>query len=155
MADQPMTGLTRFDGAVRLWIMFEFLEGRTPSAESVAADLEVTPAAANGSFLRLAASRAIVLAPGTHDLVMAAPFSAKPTDYRVTIGGREYFANCIWDAFGIPAMLDAVDATIETVCADCQAPLRLAVENGRPIGDPAVVHFAVPAARWWANIVFT
>jgi len=51
----------------------------------------------------------------------------------------------------------SADARIETQCTDCSAPLGLAVDAGRLTTDVAgaVAHFAVPAARWWADIVFT
>jgi hypothetical protein len=81
--------------------------------------------------------------------------------FRVQVGDRSYYANCIWDALGIPAMLAgagrSADARIETQCTDCSAPLGLAVDAGRLTTDVAgtVAHFAVPAARWWADIVFT
>jgi hypothetical protein len=143
------------DADVRLRILHEFLEGQTPSPDSVAATLGLSPAEAIAAIHRLAAGRAIVLAPGTHDIVMAAPFAARPTDHRVVIDGREYFANCIWDALGIPAMLGRAVARIETVCADCQSLLNLSVNDEQLTSDPSVAHFAVPAARWWANIVFT
>jgi hypothetical protein len=143
------------DSEVRLRILHDFLDGTTPSPENVAARLGVPAPEITAAFDRLAAGRAIVVTPGTHDLLMAAPFAAKPTDHRVTLHGRIYFANCIWDALGIPAMLGKTDAEIDTVCADCQSPLRLSVRGDRVTGDPAVVHFAVPAAHWWENIVFT
>jgi hypothetical protein len=96
-----------------------------------------------------------VLAHGTHDILMAAPFAGGPTDFQVTLGPRRYHANCIWDAMGIPAMLGGADASIETRCTDCGDVLRLDVHERRITGDQSIVHFAVPAARWWADIVFT
>ena len=66
-----------------------------------------------------------------------------------------YFANCIWDALGIPAMLGGVDARIETRCSDCGEALAVEVQDHTVRGDSQVVHFAVPAARWWDDIVFT
>jgi signal transduction protein with GAF and PtsI domain len=149
------------DGAVRLAILDEFLEERVPSVDSVARRLGDEAAAVRESFERLASGRAIVLKPGTHDIRMAAPFAAERTDFVVRVGERSYHANCIWDALGIPAMLQATDqfgdADIETTCLDCSTPLSLAVRGGRVTSDPAdvVAHFGVPAARWWADIVFT
>ena len=152
---------TSFDTAVRLAIMDSFVAGTTPSVGSVASALGADIGAVEAAFERLAAGRAIVLTPGAHDIRMAAPFAAAPTDFRVQVGDRSYHANCIWDALGIPAMLAgagrSADVRIETQCADCSAPLGLAVDAGRLTTDVpgAVAHFAVPAARWWADIVFT
>jgi hypothetical protein len=36
---------------------------------------------------------------------MANPFSAVPTPFLVRSGDRSWYGNCIWDALGIPAML--------------------------------------------------
>ena len=152
---------TSFDTAVRLAVMDSFAGGDTPSVASVAGTLGVDIGAVEAAFDRLAAGRAIVLTPGTRDIRMAAPFAGVPTDFRVRVGDRSYYANCIWDAVGIPAMLAGAgrptDARIQTQCADCLAPLGLAVDAERLTTDVpgAVAHFAVPAARWWADIVFT
>ena len=60
----------------------------------------------------------------------------------------------VWDALGVIAMR-GLDGDVETVCEDCESPLRLTVRDGALQASDAVVHFAVPAARWWENIVFT
>lgn len=156
-----MPTLADFDTTVRLSIMDRFLSGGTPSVDGVAGVLGAERSAVASAFERLAASRAIVLDGGTHELVMAAPFAGRPTDFRVRVGARVYYANCVWDALGIPAMLAGdgrvSDAIAETTCADCGAALGLEVRAGQVSAAPAdaVAHFAVPAARWWADIVFT
>jgi len=149
------------DAVVRLAIQEEFLLGRRPSVASIASTLGRDAPDVESAFDRLAAGRALVLAQGTRDILMAAPFAGVQTDFRVRCGERSYYANCIWDALGIPAMLAAAgrpsDASIESRCADCAAPLRLDVAAGRVRAEPAevVAHFAVPAARWWDDIGFT
>ena len=158
MSTQPASD---FDARVRLAVLEGFLRGQRPSVASVASVVAAPASDVSAAFERLAAGRAFVLAPGTHDLRMAAPFSAVQTDFRVRVGERSYYANCVWDALGIPAMLAGAgrpaDASIETRCADCAAPLGLEVRDGRVTAEPAapVAHFAVPAARWWADIVYT
>ena len=62
---------------------------------------------------------------------MANPFSGVPTPYRVVAGGRTWFANCAWDAFGICAALHA-DGRIETTCADCGEPVVIEVRDSQP-----------------------
>lgn len=158
MSDRAVTDL---DVSVRLTILNGFLDGRAPSVASVARDLGLGDNDIAAAFDRLAAGRAIVLEPSSRDILMAAPLAGVPTDFSVRLGDRSVYANCIWDAVGVPAMLAGagrpMDATIATRCADCAAPLGLEVRDGRlTSADPdAVVHFAVPAARWWADIVFT
>ena len=149
------------DRNVRLAVLEEFLTGRRPSVASVTSVLDATAGDVGASFERHAAGRAFVLAPGTRDILMAAPFSGVRTDFRVRLGDRSHYANCIWDALGIPAMLAGAgrdaDASIETRCADCAAPLTLELRAGKVAADPPapVAHFAVPAARWWEDIAHT
>ena len=88
------------------------------------------------------------------EIRMANPFSAVPTPYRVEAAGKSWYANCAWDAFGIPAALH-VDGHVSTSCADCGEPIELDVGEGRPLPEELVFHVAVPAARWWDDIGFT
>ena len=75
---------------------------------------------------------------------MALPFSAVPTPHRVTSGARSWYANCAWDAFGIPSLIKG-EARIESACGDCDAPIVYRVERGRIVDAHGVAHFAVPA----------
>ena len=52
------------------------------------------------AYERLHDAHAIVLDAESRDVWMAHPFSAVPTEYRVEIGERSWFANCVWDALG-------------------------------------------------------
>jgi hypothetical protein len=149
-----------FQRTVRTAILDTFLNERTPTVESVATQLGATMDEVRDAFEQLAAGRAIVLRPDTREIRMAAPFAAAPTDFVVRMAGRVHHANCIWDALGIPAMLAGAGrpsrADIATHCPDCGDALALTVEHDRlALTDHAVAHFAVPAARWWADIVFT
>ena len=103
---------------------------------------------------RLHDAHALVLDAETREIRMANPFSAVPTQFRVEAGGRGWFGNCAWDAFGICAAL-GVDGRIETVCADCDEPIEVRVRDGRPDDETLVFHCLVPAAQWWDDIVFT
>ena len=144
------------DDDVRLHILRELIAGgAAPSVEDTGATLGVSTSDAATAFDRLAANRVIVLRPGTRDVLMAAPLSAVPTPHVVRMAdGRSLYGNCAWDALGVIAMLGR-DGDVETVCADCEAPLTLTVRGEALEPTDAVVHFAVPAARWWDDIVFT
>jgi hypothetical protein len=141
---------------VRLHVYEQFLSrGSPPSVDETARSLGLTVTEAGASYERLAAGRVIVLRPGTRDVLMAAPLSAVPTRFEVRVAdGRTYFANCVWDALGVMSMLGA-DGIVDATCADCESPVELRVAGGSLQPSDAVVHFAVPAARWWEDIVFT
>ena len=144
------------DDDVRLHILRELIaSSAAPSVGDTAAALGVPESDAAAAYDRLAASRVIVLQPGTRDVLMTAPLSAVPTPHVVRMAdGRSHYGNCVWDALGVIAMLGQ-DGDVETVCADCEAPLTLTIRGGALEPTDAVVHFAVPAARWWEDIVFT
>lgn len=84
---------------------------------------------------------------------MLNPFSLVPTPYRVHAGGRWWYGNCAWDALGIVAALGG-EGHVSASCPDCAEPIELDVRGGRLAAD-GVFHCLVPAARWWADIVFT
>jgi hypothetical protein len=106
------------------------------------------------SYRRLFARRTLVLAPDGETIIMAPPFSGRPTQHRVRIGSREYFANCAWDALGIVAAIKK-PAVVTSRCEQTLEPLVIAVDENGPAPVECVAHFAVPAAHWWQNIVFT
>ena len=141
------------DRDVRLAVYRKIVdEGLPPTAPEMADDLGTMTADIEASLRRLADGHVLVLAPGTPYIWMANPFSAIPTPFEVEVGDRRYFGNCIWDALGIPACLQT-DGRIHTYCPDCSRPLSLGVQDGE-LDAPAesVIHFQVPAARWWDDI---
>ena len=79
---------------------------------------------------------------------MAPPFCGVATQHKVRAGGKEYFANCAWDALGILAALHA-EGEVSSRCEQSLEPIQLRVGKNGPAPAPCVVHFAVPAARWW------
>jgi hypothetical protein len=127
--------------------------GRVPLAAEVAAARGVAVGEVKAGWRRLHDGHALVLGP-SGEIVMANPFSAVPTAFRVEAAGRSWFANCAWDAFGIGIVLGA-SSTIETACPDCREPLRIEVHDNRPDDVRPVFHVLVPAASWWADIGFT
>jgi hypothetical protein len=127
--------------------------GQAPTAVEVGKAIGLDAAEVRASWRRLHDAHALVL-DDAGELRMANPFAARPTDFRVDAGGRSWFANCAWDAFGIGAALH-VDCEFDTHCPDCAEPLHVRVRDGRP-DDPALVfHVLVPAAKWWSDIGFT
>lgn len=128
--------------------------GRVPMAADIAAAVNRSRGEVIAGWKRLHAEHALVLSQESGEIVMANPFSAVPTAYRVQASGQWWYGNCAWDAFGICAALHA-DGRIETSCPDCGDTLRIAVRGQRPDDEGLLFHCLVPAARWWDDIVFT
>ena len=127
--------------------------GRAPTTNEVAASNGAAEEAVRAGWRRLHDAHALVL-DESGEILMANPFAARPTDFRVDAGGRPWYANCGWDAFGIGAALD-VDSEFDTHCPDCNEPLHVHVREGRPDDMDLVFHVLVPAAQWWNDIGFT
>ena len=128
-----------------------------PSAADVARHFGLTDGEAEALLRALHERHALFLEPGTAPLRvrMANPFSAIETHHQTTIGGQTYCANCAWDTFGIAAALHAEEAEIHSVCAATGVPIRLRLAGGAVAGDGAMVHFLVPFAHWFDDLVHT
>jgi len=155
MVDHTDTDSAALDRDVRVHVFHHAAgTGRVPISSEVATALGRSRAEVEDSVQRLAADRVWFLAPGTMNIWAANPFCAVPSNFRVDALGRTFWGICIWDALGIPAALRA-DAVITTRCGDCEAEIMLEVRDGALVRGEGVVHFAVPAIRWWENIAFT
>jgi Alkylmercury lyase len=126
-------------------------EGAPPLASRLSESMNLPPSEIGASLERLAAARMLVLRDG--EILMAGPFSAVPTPFRVTTSAFTCYGNCIWDALGIAATLQC-DVAIDTSCGDCGAAMQVAVRDGAVTGA-GTIHFALPARQWWQDIVFT
>ena len=143
-----------FDPRVRGFIYQAALgRGFPPLMTEVADHLGLPQEEVRGAFKRLAGGRVIVLQGDNDEILMANPFSAVPTPFLVQAEPYSCYGNCIWDAMGIPAMLNQ-DATIRAGCGDCGTAMEVHIQGGQVHGDQGVLHFAVPALHWWDDIVF-
>jgi hypothetical protein len=129
--------------------------GRPPLAAEVAERLDTDVRGLRSAWQRLHDAHALVLDGETGEIRMANPFSAIATPHRVHAAGREWYANCAWDAFGVCAAL-GVDGVVSTACPDCAHEISVEVRDRALVGDDELLfHCLVPAAHWWDDIVFT
>lgn len=145
-----------FDTIVKLNI-YEIIAETTkiPSSADVAEALNASAEEVEAAFERLHEKRLLVPEPGDPSRIrMAPPFSGIETPFRVKVRDKVYYANCAWDALGIPAALHQ-DAIVEASDGHSGEPMTLEVRDGQPIPQQCLIHFAVPAARWWDDIIYT
>ncbi len=145
-----------FDTAVKLNI-YETIAKTTkaPTSAEVAKALGASIEAVEAAFARLHKKRLLVPEPGNPARIrMAPPFSGIATAFLVKMQDKSYYANCVWDALGIPAALHE-DAVVEASDAHSGDPIILEVRNEKPVPQECAIHFAVPAARWWDDIIYT
>jgi hypothetical protein len=143
---------TIYDAAIR--------RGTLPSVSELVEALRAGREEVTSALDRLADAHVLVLQPGSHEILMAMPFSAVPTSFDVTWDECRTYANCAWDALGVPAMTRR-PAVIRAACACCGHGIRLEVDEGSvraggeaPAGE-AVIHFALPVREWWRDVVYT
>lgn len=147
--------LTDFDWGVRTRVYRSFAEtGGAPAPAALAADCGTTIHEIERSLERLFEAHEIALHPDRRDVWMANPFSAVPTDYVVTTPDVTCYANCAWDALGIPAILDT-DGWTRALCAESREPLNFGVRDGVLAGDDGIIHLLTPLRDAWLDIGFT
>lgn len=127
--------------------------GQAPTPAETAAILQAPVADVVDLYNELHARHAILLEANSSTIRMANPFSGIPTGFQVMIGTTQYWANCIWDALGIPAALYR-DADIIVADPAGGTPLRLQVRDGQVRGA-GFVHFLLPFSRWYDDLVET
>lgn len=132
-----------------------------PSVEDAAQHFNISTEEAGELYKELHNRHSFFLEPNTLTIRMANPFSGIPTDFKVHANGKTYYANCAWDMLGIPAALHC-DAVIDAVCTESNEPVQLEIKNGNIAlgavfggGSGLLVHFPLPFARWYDDLVFT
>ena len=86
--------IRELDRKVRHYIYKSFAkEGVAPTTAIIAERFNIKIASAETSLERLAREHHIALAPGSHSIWMAHPFSGLPTNYVTRINGKEYSGN--------------------------------------------------------------
>src|SRR4029077_14914612 len=116
--------------------------GRVPNSSAVSEKIAVDEREVVAAFSRLHLKRLILPEPNDPTRIrMAPPFSGVPTKFPVEANGKQYYANCVWDAYGIAAALQC-DAISRVSDGHTGEPLTLEVKNGAPVLKPYVAHFA-------------
>lgn len=154
MAGDP-TDLVRH---MRKFIFDRFLEHAVPPVlEEIMERYRFDRSRAFETLRALEAARHLKLVPGTQRILMAFPFSAVATPFRVTRkNGQQYFANCAWDAVAFHAMLNE-PVRIASRCHHCAEPVAIELADGRVTTSPRepLVYLSLPASQWWNDIVNT
>ena len=142
-----------FQRAVRAAVYTAFRDTtRPPTPDEVASALGAPREAVVAALRALADEHIFVLMPDGETIWMAHPFSGVPTDVVAAVGAKRWFANCVWDGLSIIALFG--DGRLETVSPATHNPLVFDVADGRVAGE-GLVHFLVPAARFWDDIHYT
>lgn len=147
------------DRRVRKYVFGHFVEAcAAPLLEEIAHDLGLGLEETRESLKRLDDAHHLKLLEGTSRILMAFPFSALPTPYKVSRdNGKQYYANCAWDSIAFHPMLGE-PVQVDSYCAHCGLAIRFRIERGAgipPSGGLPLVHLRLPASEWWKDITRT
>ncbi len=143
---------------VRKFIFEHFVDHAAPPiVEQVMTGFSLSRDDATDVLRGLEGARHIALVKGTARILMAFPFSAVATPFRVIVGDRQYFANCSWDAIAFHAMLGD-NVRVDSFCHHCATPVEIEMTDGRATHvEPhdALVYLALRPTQWWEDIITT
>lgn len=144
------------DAAALRMFVYDRLVGSalTPMSGEIGQHFGVSADDARAALRALKIGKTILVHPESGEIWMAGPFSAARSAYRLTDGERTWWANCGWDMLGIPIILGR-RVTAYTSCTDCGAAMTFECDPTSQPAEDAVVHFLVPARRWYEDIGFT
>ncbi len=144
---------------IRKYIYDRFLQtSRPPVVEEIMDRFDLRRPQAVESLKILESEKHVVLLPGTERILMAHPFSAVTTPFRVKLtGGQVMFTNCSLDSIAMHVMLEQ-DLRIESFCHHSGKRIEVDLKNEnvrsvRPEG--MIVYLGLPVARWWDDIIHT
>ena len=144
-----------FDLTLRTAVYRHFATtGRSPALDAMREATGATLEQVTEGYRRLYAKRMLVPAGDFSSIQMAPPFSGVLTQHRATVNGKEYFANCAWDAFGVVCALGGT-GEVHSRCEQTLEPLELRLTPDGPPASEWRFHCVVPASAWWHDIVFT
>ncbi len=150
--------MTELAASIRKHVFDHFLEtGAAPVVEELMTTFSLSRDEVIAVLHELEQARHIALVKGSARILMAFPFSAVTTPFRVTVGGRRYVANCAWDAIAFHAML-GTDIRVDSFCHHCGTPIAVEMSGGRAtLVEPAetLVYLALRPTEWWSDIITT
>ena len=125
-----------------------------PTREELQARLSCSSAELGLAVEDLEDAHGVVLHPKTHNVWAIHPFSAAPTPFVVQSGEKKWWGNCAWCSLGIAVLVDKPCTIVTTLGAETEQ-VALKVEEGRLSRTDLVVHFPIPMAEAWDNVVYT
>jgi hypothetical protein len=145
---------TPFDSVVHRQILAHVIEhGRAPGIEELTKAAGGSAEEVQQSLERLHDNHALVLHANRRDVWIIHPFALFPTAFWVSSDRGRWWSNCVWCSLGVVAILGS-DATITTNIAGENRQIDVHVRGGEVVERDLLVHFSVPVARAWDNVVY-
>jgi hypothetical protein len=126
---------------------------RAPSHEHLSERLSCDTNRVESLLTELADEHGVVLHPGSTEIWAIHPFSMAPSSFSVRAGSKSWWGCCAWCALGVVSLLDE-DCVITTTLGAEDEQAHVWIRDGAIVEDHFVVHFPVPMARAWDNVVY-
>lgn len=134
--------------------LFIFDNGFAPATNQLASLSDTSNHEVEQGLQALADNHALVLHPNSCDIWVAHPFALFPTLFWVKTADKNWWGNCAWCSFGIAA-LAKTDIQIFTKLDGEEEPLIISIKDDKIIDTDYVVHFPIPASKFWDNVIYT
>jgi hypothetical protein len=135
-------------------ILKSFVErGAAPAITELAVTLGESPDAVRDALVALEEHHGAVLHPVSKEVWAAHPFSAAPTNFWVENAAGGWWANCAWCAMGVVHLVGGTAAVTTTLGARTKQ-VTVHITDGELNDAGFLVHFPVPMARAWDNVVY-
>jgi hypothetical protein len=144
------------DESIRIFI-YETLvaSGHAPTSGEIGAHFGVPASEVRARLAALKVGKTVLVHPRSGEIWMAGPFAASKSAYELTDGATTWWANCAWDMFGV-AMIVGRRLVARTACGDCGVEMFVDCDPHQPPpASESVVHFLLPARRWYDDIGLT
>ncbi|MHA2102827.1 MAG: organomercurial lyase [Candidatus Hodarchaeales archaeon] len=144
---------------IRYYIYCYFIKNsRAPILEEISAVFQLSKPETVVILNELEELHHLKLIPGVSRILMAWPFSNISTQYKViSEDGKEYFANCAWDAIAFHIVLNQ-SIEINSYCNHCTHLINLGVTKDSIITknpESTIVNFIKPISQWMDNVIDT
>jgi hypothetical protein len=128
-------------------------EGRAPSSDEIAREYGISEQESADAFRALARDRHLAL-DDEGSIVLAHPFATRDFGFSVKSDTTLWWGGCAWDSFAIPHLVPgSAPALVATTCPACGAAHAWTVDRDEPPAGEQVVHFLMPMAQVWSDVV--
>jgi hypothetical protein len=129
-------------------------EGYAPDLKTLSLLLNIDPSKIKRALYELQDYHGVVLHPDKPAVWVIHPFSMAPTNFFVKSARGSWWGNCAWCSLGVAALLKE-DLTITTRLGAYDEQIVIHISDGKLIEKNFLVHFPVPMANAWNNVIYT
>ena len=152
--NSPREPATSRHGRLHALILRTIIDtGRAPTVEGISAEWGLPRDEVRALLGELQQWHGAVLHPASDEIWIIHPFSAAPSLFSVHAGGKVWWANCAWCGLGAAALIGQ-DCRITSSLGAHGERVDLEVRDGEVVPGEILVHFPVPMARVWDNVLY-